>query len=315
MWHAANERQSTSWPRWPVVVAALAALALFAGCGKLQKPGKSSPSSGSSTPATGSAGSVTPKPVPAKPDPAVPPPPTADQESAILAKVEAEKAKAPKFDRQAVIKQRLRERFKYDLDEYFPGGVYDPAQLPDKAAVDAAIKERLEAEVGRKYTPARYEELKRQAETEFPIFKVGDTVSLRVVKMPIKGVISKMDETRLIVLRDDKITQSVLIDDIIEPPKSCFRVAANEKERQAFLRRMFDVPRDDFRESRRKEISQIVLRESGCVPVEGRWVRVDELVKVRLLDEIDQEEKAYYERLTQDIRARVEQEVLAAPRE
>lgn len=257
------------------------------GCGKL-KPGSNQPEGGAVV------------------EDGPPPVYSAEAREEARKRFEAAIAKAEKFDRATATKRLLQERFAIDYDSLFPNGL-EGITLLSVREVKKRIEERLDEDADLRYPPHRKEQAEQQAVVEFPHYKVGDEVTIRAVgNRAASGRIGYVVKGRIQIDGSE-----FLIRDIDVPPQACFDKVKCLKYRDLFVRKHYDLPRHDLKQSLKPKITKEVYRASGYVNLDDAWRRIDEVIGTDIDPDLVQLEAEHFAQVEEEIKRRIEDELRA----
>lgn len=273
---------------WPVALLSL--LLLASGCDKLRQVTGSRPP---------------PKPV-AKAKPSPKPSAATVERLRLLAKVRLDHKleQAPGYDRAAATKALLLEKYKLDLAKLWPAGVPELG-LRTEEQVIAELNQALEAEADKQFPAAKRAALVAAAATQFPLYHVGDEVTVQVrAGRTVTGKLIEIGPASLLIG-----TRTILLDDVIAPPPISFDAVATERNRDLVVKTGYDIPRREFLKTAYAERLPVALRDHYFLRVGGKLVRIDQFIAANVTPLVEAQAKDYNRDVAMKLRAQVVQEL------
>jgi hypothetical protein len=213
---------------------------------------------------------------------------------------ESARAEVPEFDRYREVRNLLLKRTEYDLDDL-------PDPFPSQAEVSKILKKETLAIGDRRFPKSARDKVVAASIEKFPLYKVGDVLE---VKAKPGG---RRVEGKLVELAAGKIRVAgtwILRKDLLDPHFSCFDEAENKNFRAHHVRVNFDIGRKDFLESELKRQRIKVYRDNGYVKKKGGpFVSVKKIIET-IEPKVDELEKQYYAKKEEEIRARIEVDMI-----
>ncbi|RMD83134.1 MAG: hypothetical protein D6820_02730 [Lentisphaerae bacterium] len=230
--------------------------------------------------------------------------------SAIARKrLEERLSKAPKFDRKACLRELVYNRYRLDINKLFPDGKYAFDKLKSESEVRAILQKRIQQILDREYPMQMKEKLKRQAQQEIPCYHLGDKVTITIA-YPGQAVMRKSGVLQEVTPQNIVISdQRFALNDIQEPPAWAFDVKAATRKRENFLYYHYEKPRMLLKKKLEKTLTEKVFLEFGWVKEKGRLISLQEAYSKYILPELEKKEKAYYEKLREQLEIQIAEEM------
>lgn len=164
------------------------------------------------------------------------------------------------------------EGFAAQMDEF------DFPLLPPARTIDE-INEMIDAQVHRvveeKYPTARKDEILREAEDKYRLYRKGDTVTIQVLQ---RGVQKRLTGTLYMITPDNvKLGDDIVpIVDVAQQDKAHFNREIREDAINTYVKintRRFTEAREKFEAEQRAEITEFIFKKNGYyyLPSRGRW--------------------------------------------
>lgn len=221
-------------------------------------------------------------------------------------RLEEEVAKAPPFDRNAAIQQLLHERFGIDAANLYPQG-FDEITTLTEAQMKELLEERLKEMADVKFAPSVRERMAQQAEQEYPLYKVGDTLTITTLRNERQtGKLTALQNARLWL--DDR---EFLVRDVVQPNPRCFDPQETEKYRQFFIRKHYDDPRNEYQRQIRPALVKEIFVTGGYVydPQRRQWFALKQVLQEEVKPAVDAREEAYKQGKLAAITAAIREEL------
>jgi hypothetical protein len=212
-------------------------------------------------------------------------------------------AQAQKFDRQALTRQLVLEKYQFDIDTLFPDGIFNLDRLKSEGDVKGQVFKRAFAAADQEYPVGLRQRVADQAAKNVPLYQLGDIVETVSTNRDL------VQKGKLEVVYADYIVvggHKILIGDLKSPSPDYFDPAIVERRREQFVRVNYENPRAEFLRKKQAELTPEVYRECGFLRVNGKWVSLKTLIPKEIDPVVDKEEEDYNQRL----KRRLEQVVI-----
>lgn len=217
------------------------------------------------------------------------------------ARFEEALAAAPKFDRHKKSSQLLLERYRFHLADL-------PKTYKSRAEIKGLIQKAAKAEADKRYPPSLRLELVEEAKREYPLYKIGDQVSI-ITKIGGRGIRGRIDE---LLPNRIKIGSAMMpLTDIITPHPDCFEEESCMRRRDWHVRTKFDIFRNDLIEELQEKQTAKIYRDNAYIHKDDRWVRFDKIIEKEIEPVVDEMQKKYAAQLRRGLKDKIETEMRA----